>query len=118
MSIVIHKPILCTNQINYPVTILDQDYVFYVRNVGPSNKSFGQHPVIFNDNIDGIVTLMSLLAISNKLTITSKYPIDSVLYQNLLCLPETYKKYHSQHTELLKHITVDEMILVLNLPTI
>ena len=39
------------------------------------------------------------------------------MYENLLQLPQTYKKYHAKHTSLLSMVAYDELALVLDMPT-
>ena len=43
-------------------------------------------------------------------------PIDSVLYNNLMKIPDVYKKYHPVHTSLMSHLTKEEICLDLQIP--
>ena len=101
-----------TNKIIYPVKINGNLYDFYMHYENENDKKMD-----LNLNIDGIVVMLSSIAICNKWKITSTLPIDEKLYNNLLKLPNTYKKYHSKHTSLLSMVSYDEIELILDLPT-
>lgn len=98
-----------SNKIVYPVIVDNTRYEFYIQYACPKIK--------LNMNIDAIVIMFSSIAICNKWKITSKLPIDKVLYDNLLNLPNTYKKYHKKHTSLLGMVSIDELNLILDMPT-
>jgi hypothetical protein len=104
------KPIINNNQITYPVIIDNIQYNF--------NIKYNIENITLDSNIDGIVPMLISIAICNKWKIHSKFPIDIKLYENLLKIPETFKKYHHKHTYLLKMITRDEIKLILDMPTI
>jgi len=104
------NPIVSQNIIRYPVIIDNMKYVFIVK----YNTII---PLSLNTNIDGIVVLLTSIAIVNKWKITSKLQIDKKLYDNLLKLPETYKKYHHKHTSLLSMIAKNDIKLILDIPT-
>lgn len=96
------------NKIIYPVIINNIHYDFYIKYNNFSIK---------NCNIDGIVPMFISLAICNKWKITSKLPIDNKLYENLLNIENTYKKYHHKHVYSLRNIKKEDMKLILDLPT-
>lgn len=99
-----------TNKIIYPITIDETTYEFYIQ------YDFLKK-IELNTNIDAIVIMLSSLAICNKWKIKSSLPIDKVLYNNLLNLPSTYKKYHKKHTSMLGMVAIDELNLILDIPT-
>ncbi len=103
------NPIQDGNHITYPVKINNNLYNFEIK-----YNNFEGH---ISTNIDGIVVMLTPIAICNKWVIHSKLPIDIKLYNNLLHVPDTYKKYHHKHTYLLSHISKDELELKLDLPT-
>ena len=108
------EPYLCDqkkNSIVYPVIINGEEISF---NITYKNKNLPP----LNMNIDGIVIMLSSIAICNKLKITSKFPIDVALFNNLKKLPNCYKKYKVKHTSLLKDFTEENMNFVLELPTV
>jgi hypothetical protein len=107
--IIILTPIIQKNKITYPVKILDTICNFYIE----YNCNYNLE---LNNNIDGIVCMLIPIAICNKLTIKSDLPIDIKLYENLMKIPDVYKKYHSIHTYLLGHILQDELMLKLDIP--
>jgi hypothetical protein len=104
------KPKIINNVINYPVLINDKLYNFNIRYNNYNGK--------LNTNIDGIVIMLISIAICNKWKIKSLYPIDSLLYDNLLNIVDIYKKYHHKHTYLLNDINKDELELILDIPKI
>jgi hypothetical protein len=103
------EPILNNNQITYPVIIDNTLHNF--------NIKYNIDNINLNPNIDGIVPTLISIAICNKWKIYSKFPIDIKLYENLLNIPETFKKYHHKHTYLLKMVTREEIKLILDMPT-
>ena len=106
------KPFLDSNVLNkiiYPVYIYNNLYNFYIK-YNISEK------LDLNLNIDAIVIMLSSIAICNKWKIKSECSIDEKLYNNLLQLPNTYKKYHSKHTSLLGMLTYEEINLILDIP--
>ncbi len=103
------EPVLNSNHITYPVKINGQLHNFEIK--------YNNFDGPLNTNIDGLVIMLTPIAICNKWPIYSKLPIDSKLYNNLLNVPDTYKKYHHKHTYLLSHITKEELSLTLDLPT-
>jgi hypothetical protein len=107
--IIILEPILDNdnNKITYPIIINEIKYDFYIKY---RNKS------IINTNIDGIVPMFISIAICNKWKIKSNLPIDYKLYNNLLNIENTYKKYHHIHTYLMKNISQEEIKLLLDIP--
>ena len=107
------KPFLDSNVLNkiiYPVYIDNNLHNFYIK-YNISEK------LDLNLNIDAIVIMLSSIAICNKWKIKSECSIDEKLYNNLLLLPNTYKKYHSKHIGLLSMIKYDEINLILDIPT-
>ncbi len=110
IMIEILEPIKDNNKLTYPVIINSNLYNFEIE--------YDSLDVSLNSDIDGIVCLMTSVAICNKWKITSKLPIDSKLYENLQNIVKLYKKYHHKHTYLLSHITKDELNLVLDLPIV
>ena len=108
----IYKPIIKNAGITYPVRINSTLYELEIKYYSEYLDDF-----TLNDNIDGIVQMLVSIAICNKLPIVSKHPIDIGLYNNLLKIPDVYKKYHGKHTYLLKMLTLDEINLVLHVPT-
>ncbi len=97
------------NKITYPVKIDNNTYDFYIHYENENKMDL-------NLNIDGIVVMLSSIAICNKWKIRSTLPIDEKLYDNLLKLPDIYKRYHSKHTSLLSMVSYDEINLILDLP--
>ena len=107
--IVIHTPISYGTRIEYPVTINGKDYLFYIQ--------CKDWPTALDASIDGLVTNLSHVAICNDLEITSAGPIDELLYQNLMKLPEVYKQHHYARSYVTGHTPVDQIRLRLTLPT-
>jgi hypothetical protein len=105
------NPIVNQNTISYPVIIDGTNYDFKI------SYTNIQLDTPLNTNIDGIVVLLTSIAICNKWPIRSTLEIDESLYDNLLKLPEIYKKYHHKHTSLLSMLVKDKINLVLDLPT-
>jgi hypothetical protein len=103
------EPIIENYKITYPILINKIRYEFYIK--------YNNINIELNKNIDGVVIMLISIAICNKWKITSKLSIDVELYNNLLKIPETYKKYHNKHTYLLGHIKKEEIDLILDLPT-
>jgi hypothetical protein len=103
------QPILNNNEITYPVIIDNTLHNF--------NIKYNIENITLNPNIDGIVPTLISIAICNKWKIHSEFPIDIKLYENLLKIPETFKKYHHKHTYLLKMITKEEIKVILDMPT-
>jgi len=98
------------HKIIYPIIINGISYQLYLQ------YNFSS-PVELNTNIDAIVIMLSSIAICNKWKITSKLPIDTLLYDNLIGLPNSYKKYYKKHTGLLSMLSIDELNLILDMPT-
>jgi hypothetical protein len=98
-----------SNKIIYPVRIDRKLYEFYIHYDVP-------YTLDLNMNIDCIVVMLTSIAICNKWKIVSKLSIDEKLYNNLMQLPNTYKKYHSKHTSLLSMVKYEELNLVLEMP--
>lgn len=105
------NPIVNQNTISYPVII---DGISYIFKISYTNI---QLDTPLNTNIDGIVVLLTSIAMCNNWPIKSTLEIDQCLYDNLLKLPEIYKKYHEKHTALLSMIMKEKINLVLDLPT-
>jgi len=105
--ITILEPNITSNRITYPVDINNTVYNFFIN----YNTN-----VELNSNIDGIVCMLVPIAICNNMPIKSKFPIDRVLYENLLNIPAVYKKYHHMHTYLLSHIAKEDIVLILDMP--
>lgn len=101
----IFKPKLFNNIINYPVKINNESYNFNIYYTNYNGK--------LNNNIDGIVIMMISIAICNKWKIKSEFPIDSLLYDNLLNIVDVYKKYSTKH-----FMNKDELELILDMPKI
>lgn len=98
------------NKIIYPIIINEISYQLYL-------EFKFSHLAELNTNIDAIVVMLSSIAICNNWKITSKFPIDNVLYNNLLNLPKSYKKYYTKHTSLLSMLPIDQLNLILDMPT-
>uniref|UniRef100_A0A6C0I9L3 Uncharacterized protein n=1 Tax=viral metagenome TaxID=1070528 RepID=A0A6C0I9L3_9ZZZZ len=110
-QIYILKPVIEDKKISYDVYIKNVKYNFYIYyNILPTG--------VLNDNIDGIVTMLTPVAICSNLEIHSDQSIDLELYNNLMKIPEVYKKYHHQHTSLLAHIKKEDLQLKLCLDTV
>ena len=107
----IFEPYIICNKIFYKVSINNTLYEFFIEYNINENLNL-------NKNIDGLVILLSSVAICNNWIIKSKLPIDKLLYNNLKKLPEIYKKYHHKHTSLLSMIKFEDIKLELDLPTI
>jgi hypothetical protein len=109
--IIILEPIVNKNKIIYPVTILDKLYNFSIDydNLDPSIK--------LNNCIDGIVCMLTPVAICNNLIIKSELPIDKMLYDNLIKLPITYKFYHDNRPYIVGEIKKEDIKLELIMPT-
>ena len=107
--IIILEPIKTKNMVSYPIIINGTTYNFFI--------SY-DIDIELNTNIDGIVAMLTSVAICNKWKIQSKLPIDIKLYQNLKYITNLYKKYHHKHTYLLSHISKEDIDLVLDMPTI
>ena len=95
-----------SNSIVYPVIINDKDLTF---NISYNNIT----PKKLNLNIDGIVIMLSSIAICNNLKIHSTLPIDKTLYNNLQNLPDFYKQFKKEFNK-----NFENNKLILDLPTV
>lgn len=109
MSIEVYKPNIKNNLITYPIRIIDKVHEFKIS----CDKNCK-----FNENIDGIVVMLTSIAICNNLTIKSSLPIDEKLYDNLMQLPNVYKKYHSVNNYLIGLIDKEKLQLNMDIPKV
>jgi hypothetical protein len=105
------EPKVINNLVEYKVIIKNNTYNFFIKYLNYNEK--------INNNIDGILTMLVPIAICNKLTIESDFPIDETLYNNLKKIPNMYKEYYDKHPYLLGNIIKKEEInLILKVPII
>jgi len=96
------------NFIRYPVIINEKKHIFEIK----------YNTEILNNDIDGIVAMLAPIAICNRWRITSKLPIDKLLYDNLLNIPFVYRKFYNQNANQLGNLQKERISLKLDLPKI
>src|SRR3990167_9245685 len=121
----IYKPIYNDNRIVYPVNIRDHIYNFEIkynrpiRDLRSVEGGYGGTERLRSRvcaPIDGMVSVLAIVAICEQLPIVSKFPVDPLLYENLMRMPKILEDFMDLHPLLFSGLS-KPLTLTLNMET-